>query len=220
MAHKHNVLKPTVGTQFFQNATLFNKNSAKPKSFESRWKNHYHFLYGINLAQVCEESLFDHPITNLLHTPYWDITSNEKFREKGALELKPWYGDTGVLGLLDYLNPTQPLSILFIALATKLHRAANHRLREWVKAETYEGGYDEEANEDYNRLTGSLIKMAALTVDVLLRLPFGIAATATTHVFDIAKRLAAMVIATITAILAEGAETLYNLLPHRSYQHV
>lgn len=216
-----NVLAPNAGLFFFPS------NDYQKDAFTLRWFRHFHALYGINLAQNPHCKLEENSlISQLIHTPYWDISSDATFRAKGNLSTK---NPDAIFGLLDHLNALQTLSILLISAVTTLNRAADLRLSTAKASDLHalaehqqDGTQQDQAKPRYrrryqppqpNRLTGTLIKIAAMALDGLLRWPIGVAATLTTHLFDIIKRLTAIVLATLTASVSQvGAEMGYIVL--------
>lgn len=212
---QYNVLKPIAGITFFP------CSKGEIDTFQNRWNRHFHTLYGMNFLQLTiynnnfhgqpnnyYGTLLDHPITSLMHTPYWDISDIDDLRYKNRLNYHDARQAPGFLGLLDYLNLTQPISILLIALVAKMNNSAN-----WYLSNpnfTVSTGGNSVKIPTSHRIKGTMIKVAALMIDLFLRLPFGLVASRTTHVFDIVKRLAAIVIATVTAGATQSGAMAIN----------
>lgn len=211
-----NVLAPIAGIHFFPSQT-----KSEMDTFSNRWNRHFHTLYGMNISQSRDDSFnLQNLVIMLSHTPYWDITSNEDFRKNGRLTQR---NPQAILGLLDHLNLFQTLSICFMASVIKMHRAANRKLatRDWnslykktsssLDHSTASSSQEKSAVLWQRRLSGYGLKMSAYAMTLLLHWPTTLIATLTTHLFDLAKRFVAIVIATVTASATQlSAEIGYH----------
>lgn len=152
----------------------------------NRFFRHYHTLYGApGHSREKLHTFLREPVGFFKTNPYWNGSS--KVEQEGLIT-NEWHNNEVhvYLGLLDWINFTQPLSMLAIAahrgLLARAHNASEGILGTIAKY---------------------LYKTLAFIVDVVLRFPLGVAATLTSHAFDAVKWVASMAIAAVTATISQ-----------------